>query len=129
MKQKKVIIDTSIWIEYFRGNSQNEGFIEKGLSEGSIYITGSIVSELLQGVKTQKEYDILSKCIEAIPFINCEYKDWITAGSISLNLRKKGITVPLTDIVIASVAMRINAKIYTLDKHFERIDGIDLLKS
>lgn len=45
-------------------------------------------------------------------------------GIISLELRKKGITVPLTDVLIASVAMRCKMKIYTLDKHFPVIPGV-----
>lgn len=124
----KIIIDTCIWIEYFKGNFTNEYILEQGLNEGSVYITGPIISELLQGVKTRKEYSMLYKCIGAIPFINCEYSDWIAAGNISFDLRKRGITVPLTDVIIAAVAMRNNAKVYSFDKHFQNIPGLELLK-
>lgn len=126
--RQKIIVDTSIWIEYFKGNFSYTEFIEKGLNEGFVYVTGPIISELLQGVRTQKEYDMLVQCIDAIPFMDCEYKDWINAGSISFRLRKKGITVPLTDVLIAAVALRNNAKIYTLDNHFEKIPDIEVLK-
>jgi len=130
MKQKiKIIVDTSIWIEYFKSTLSNSEFIEKGLNEGFVYITGPIISELLQGVSTKKEYIMLSQSIGAVPFFDCQYNDWITAGNISFSLRKKGIIIPLTDVVIAAVAIRNNAKIYTLDQHFKKIPEVDLYYS
>jgi predicted nucleic acid-binding protein len=125
----KIIVDTSIWIEYFKNTLINSKFIEKGLNEEFVYITGPIISELLQGVRTQKEYIMLSQSIGAVPFLNCHYNDWITAGNISFSLRKKGIIIPLSDIIIAAVAIRNDAKIYTLDKHFKQIPAVDLYYS
>jgi len=128
MKQK-IIVDTSIWIEYFKNTLSNSEFIEKGLNEEFIYIAGPIISELLQGVRTKKEYMMLSQSIGAVPFLNCQYYDWIDAGKISFSLRKKDIIIPLTDIIIVAIAIRNNAKIYTLDKHFKQIPAVDLYYS
>ena len=123
---KSIMVDTSIWIEYFRGKFHDTDLIEQGLQLGFIYITGPILAELLQGVRTVKERTALSRCISAVPFVECEYKDWIKAGKISFGLRKKGVTVPLTDIIIAVAAMKIGAAIYTQDSHFKIIPGADL---
>ncbi len=125
---KRIMVDSSVWIEYFRGNFHNTGLIEQGLRQGHVYITGPIVAELLQGVKTAGEHAALSRCIGAVSFVECAYKDWLEAGNISFNLRKKGITVPLTDIIIAVVAKKIEAAIYTRDKHFEEIPGVSLFR-
>lgn len=124
---QKIIVDTSIWIEYFKNNEKIVQIIENGLNSNSIYITGPVVSELLQGVKTEQEFDMLSGCIDAVPYLECTAEDWIKAGRISFILRRKGITVPLTDVIISAVAIRNNAKICTLDYHFSSIDGVDLL--
>ncbi len=56
----KIIIDTSIWIEYFKNNSDYVSFIEENLNLENIYILGPIISELLHGVINEKEYKILS---------------------------------------------------------------------
>lgn len=126
MKQN-IIVDTSIWIEYFQGGFKNTDLIEEGLSEGRIYTAGPIVAELLQGVKTKKEFDMLSRCLGAVQFIDCGYDEWVKAGSIAFDLRKKGITIPLTDIVIAVAAQKCSARIYTRDAHFQKISGIELI--
>ena len=125
MKQK-IIVDTSIWIEYFKNNPSISIIIDEGLNNNSICITGPIISELLQGVKSDKELSLLIKYIDAIPCIHYEMQDWIDAGYISYSLRKKGITLPLTDIIIASIAKNNNAVIFTKDKHFEMIPDVEL---
>ncbi|MGI6327385.1 MAG: PIN domain-containing protein [Dethiobacteria bacterium] len=50
----KIIVDTSIWIEYFKDKAEITAIIDKGLLAGSVYMAGPVVSELLQGVKTEK---------------------------------------------------------------------------
>ncbi|PKM79955.1 MAG: PIN domain nuclease [Firmicutes bacterium HGW-Firmicutes-14] len=126
---RRIMVDTSIWIEYFRGNFCDTNLIEQGLSLGYVYITGPIVAELLQGVKTSGEHKALSRCISAVPFVECGYQDWVKAGNISFNLRKKGVTVPLTDIIIAVAAIKIEAAVYTRDRHFKEIPGVKLFPS
>ena len=69
---KKIIVDTSIWIEYFRNNNSIVNMIERGLVSDTIYITGPIVSELLQGVRSDREYQTLSMHIDAVPYVNCK---------------------------------------------------------
>lgn len=123
----KIIIDTSIWIEYFKNNSDYVSFIEENLNLENIYIMGPIISELLHGVKNEKEYKILSQSIGAIPYLDCTFEDWIKTGNILFYLKKKGKIIPLTDALISVVALRIDASILTLDRHFKEIPGIKLL--
>lgn len=125
MKQK-IIVDTSVWIEYFKNNPEVVKIIEDGLNNGIIYIAGPIISELLQGVKTKKEFDKLSQCIDTVPYLECNIDNWIKSGEISFQLRQKGITIPLTDIIISAVSINNDTKIFTMDKHFKLIPGVDL---
>jgi len=123
-----IMADTSAWIEYFRGNNTIISIIEDALDEDRVYIAGPILSELIQGVRTDNEYDLLMSCIGAIPCIDCEYGDWINAGSSSRSLRKKGTTIPLTDVLISTLAIRYDMKVLTLDKHFIGIEDVKLLE-
>ena len=118
---RKLLVDTSIWIEYFRGRLSDAAVIEQKLGQGTVFVTGPIVAELLQGVRTSAEADELRRCIDAIPYAECTLADWLTAGEMAFTLRRKGITIPLTDLIIAAVAKRIGAAVYSRDKHFARI--------
>jgi len=43
-------------------------------------------------------------------------------------LRKKGIVIPLSDILIAAISLEYDLSIFTLDKHFDDIPGITIYK-
>ncbi len=124
----KIIVDTSAWIEYFKNNTTFVKFIEENLYIDSIFITGPIISELLQGTKTEKELDLLLYSIKAVPFIECSYDDWVSAGQLSFNLRKNGKIIPLTDLLIAVIALKNDAKVLTLDNHFKEIPKVKLIE-
>lgn len=128
MKNQRIIVDTSIWIEYFKNNQKYVPFIEDNLNLENILISGPIISELLHGIKSEKEYKLLSESISAVPYAECVYDDWIKTGETLYNLKKKGITVPLTDILISAIAIRHDASVLSLDKHFKSIDMIKLIE-
>lgn len=64
---------------------------------------------------------MLTSAIIAVPYIECIYEDWVNTGKILHGLKEKGISIPLTDVLIASIALRNNASVLTLDKHFKDI--------
>jgi len=48
----------------------------------------------------------------------------IKAGRISFSLRKKGVTIPTTDLIIASLAIENHCSVMTLDSHFNKIPDL-----
>ncbi|MBW2050582.1 MAG: PIN domain-containing protein [Deltaproteobacteria bacterium] len=120
-----VLVDTSIWIEYFnRRDSENGEALEGLLREERVAITGIVVTELLQGAKQKSELDAILDSIVALPFLDATLNTWIEAGRLSYSLRKKGVTVPTTDVVLASLAMENQCHLFSLDSHFDRIPGV-----
>ena len=122
-----VLVDTSIWIEYFNKPHSNAGkSLENLLKKGRVFVTGIILTELLQGAKIKKEFESILESMLALPFLETTLSTWIQSGRISFVLRKKGITIPITDLVIASLSLENNCKIFTLDLHFNRIPNINI---
>lgn len=123
---KKVLVDTSMWIEYFKGNKMVQDLVHdtKGFK---CFIIGPVMTELLLGIKTISEKERLITCMNVLPMLEIENDDWINAGNTGHLLRQKGITIPLPDLIIFSVANKNNCAVFTLDKHFEIIK--DALKS
>lgn len=70
MSDQKILIDTSIWIEYFRNNENYVPFIDDNLNLEKIIITGLIISELLHGVKSSKELECLPALLSPSPILN-----------------------------------------------------------
>jgi tRNA(fMet)-specific endonuclease VapC len=117
-----LLIDTSAWIDFFRGK-QNAvtDTVQLALQLGQARLCGLVKAELLQGVKTKKEKQQLSILFDAVESLPTHELDWEVAGNTLQALRESGITLPLTDALIAAIAIRHKAQVLTLDHHFSHL--------
>lgn len=117
---KPVLIDTCAWIDFFKSQTGSLGNRVAELIEANqVAITGVVIAELLQGIKQEKESKRLQLLLKSIHYLRTEDSDWLNAGQLARQLRTKGLTLPLTDILIATIAQRHGVSILTLDKHFQ----------
>jgi len=94
----KIIVDTSVWIDFFRDETSSVSVSLKNLlRSGQVVMTGMIMAEILQGIKSSREALLVKGSLESLPFIEIHKKVWQQAGEMSAGLRKKGITIPLSD--------------------------------
>ncbi len=115
-----VVIDTSAWIRFFRyGDDEVSQLVAELVTKDEAVVTGVVLTELLQGVKTDKERLHLTTLFSSLPFIETVRADWQEAGEDLQELRRRGITVPVTDAVIATVARRRGLAVLTTDPHFK----------
>ncbi len=125
MKGKKVLIDTSIWIDYFKNkNLLLSRRVDDILSTENVYVPRIVIAELIQGAKSDKEISVIEEFIDAFNIVDQQQDTWIRAGKLSNSLKKKGITVNLTDCYIALIATENYCRIFTLDEHFKNIKKI-----
>jgi predicted nucleic acid-binding protein len=61
----------------------------------------------------------MSEYFSIIPHIQAEAKDWDKAISFAWFLRDKGIAAPWNDILIATIALRCDIRVFARDKHFD----------
>ena len=123
-----ILIDTSVWIEYFnKAESEVGKSVENMLIAREVCGAGIILTELLQGAKIEKEFNSIIESFTALPFLETSLTTWIESGRISFSLRRKGITIPTTDLIIAGLALEHNCSIFTLDPHFAKIPNLTLV--
>lgn len=128
-KEIGVLIDTSVWIEFFRNRDTDlVNMVKRLIKSNRAYLCGVLLSELLQGIKNQRGRMTVKKALHGLPYIEMDIERWEEAGNISLGLRKKGHLIPLTDIFVAVLAIHYNLEVFTLDVHFQLIPGISLFK-
>lgn len=125
MKDKKVLIDTSIWIDYFKNkNLSISRRVDDILSTADVYVPRIVIAELIHGAKSYKEISVIEEFIGAFNIVDQRQDTWIRAGKLSNSLKKKGITLNLTDCYIALIASENYCRIFTLDEHFKNIKKI-----
>ncbi len=127
----RVLIDTCAWIDFFKSKTGDLGNqVAELIETNQAAITGVIIAELLQGVKQENESQRLRVLFRSINYLPTEDSDWFNVGQLAQQLRAKGLTLPLTDVLIAVIAQRYAIPVLTLDKHFQHlpVDSLGGLK-
>jgi len=121
MGPEKILADTCIWIEYFRGKSLFSEELRRLIQKGGLVITGPVVFELLQGAKNKKDADLIKEVTRGLPLFEVTHEIWLSAGNLYFDLRRKGITIPPSDVLLAAIAIDNNWSLFTTDNHFDHI--------
>lgn len=120
-----VIADTSVWIPFFnRPDSPEKATLDLLIDADEVVLVGVVLAELLQGCRTSSERDTLSDALLALPYHEVTQSTWSQTGNLSSQLLRRGVTLPLSDLIIAALAIEHNCHVYSLDIHFKRIPGV-----
>jgi len=130
-ENKLFLIDTSAWILGLKRNSstQIKNILTEILDKDQSATTGIIILELLQGTKTKKEYEEIFSDLSALHYFKENREVWKKASLLGFELRRKGKTIPSTDLLIASISLYYNLNILHADNHFEIIKSLSNLKT
>ena len=100
-----ILVDASVWIDYFNGKrSWQTDLLDHMLSNVPIIMGDLILIEVLQGFKSDKDYETAKTYLSELPFRQmCGYNVAVQSAQNYRQLRKAGITVRKTiDIIIAT---------------------------
>ncbi len=114
-----VLVDTSVWIDFFRSVDRTwKGELKKLLISGQVAIIAPLVAELLYGAKGDKERSRILDLSASVEIFSTELSQWIEAGKLGRSLRKQGYTLSIIDCLLAAVAQQQGASLWTLDDDF-----------
>lgn len=120
-----VIADTSVWISFFnRPHSAEKRTLDALIDSDEVAITGIVLAELLQGCRTLQDRDEIEDALLALPYFEMTRTTWIRTDEISSTLLRRGITLPMPDLMLAAIAIEHQCRIYSLDKHFDKVHGL-----
>jgi len=115
-------VDTSVWIPYFRDGGGEQGdLIDALLDENRVHINGIVVTELLTGARSAVEVDNLSSALAGLKLVPSDRASFESAGRNGFALKRKGISVPLSDIIIATDCIDHGLVLIEADRHFAAI--------
>lgn len=111
-----LVVDTSIWIAYFRG--EELPLVDRALKDGVVILPAVVAAELMSGVRRT------AKAAELRDFLNClrwhglDPEHWIRVGILRAQLGKKGLSISTPDAHVAQCALDLHASLYALDHCF-----------
>ncbi|VAW87357.1 hypothetical protein MNBD_GAMMA16-283 [hydrothermal vent metagenome] len=121
-----VLVDTSVWIDYFKGSNSSTD-LDALIDENMIVTNDLILAELIPYLKIKKQIKVI-KLLQEINRIPMEI-DWEEIIEFQLKCLKSGANgVGIPDLIIAQNAKINNFKVYSLDKHFQLLKQVIKIK-
>ena len=120
-----VLVDTTVWIDFFAAKSTPEVVeLERLLNEGEDICTcGIILTEVLQGIREDEDYQRTLSRFDAFLFLPMNRQAFVRAAELYRSLRRRGVTIRKpVDCMIASIAMEQDIALLHNDRDFDPIE-------
>ncbi len=117
----QVIVDTSVWIDYFNGKvTAHTDMLETLLQSSSVAITDVIMMEVLQGFRHDNDYNTAKELLNILDCYEILGKNnAVIYADFYRQLRKRGITIRKSnDVMIAGFCIKNNFSLLFDDKDF-----------
>lgn len=130
----KVIVDTCVWSMSIRKkanpNSESVDALRRLLNnEDSVYLTGAILQEVLQGLKHDgQRTQVKSILTQSYPILIPGTETYIAAAKLHCLAKSNGITLGTVDALIAAQCIEADTYLLSDDKDFPRIIKFSKLK-
>jgi len=126
---QRYCFETSFIIDFLR---EKNDAIEKyrAIKAQKLETTSVVAWEILRGPKLYgrvKEYNDAIKFLERLNILPFTLTSSRIASEIELELKEKGRSVNLIDVLIAATAIENNSKLVTRDEGYENIKGLEVV--
>ncbi len=122
MTSRLTLIDTSAFIEFSRqADTDVARAVDAALAEGRAAVCHVVLAELLTGCRSRSEYREIELQLAALVWLPLTDECWDRAAALGFNLRRAGLTVPLTDRLVVATARLHGADLLHCDAHFDLI--------
>lgn len=121
-----VLVDTSSWIHFLRpdGNAAVRVRVERALRDGDACWCPIVSLELWNGAGGERERAVLRQFERVLATLSIDEAVWSLARSLAREARRRGVTVPATDLLIAACARHHGAELETADADFEVLKSL-----
>jgi predicted nucleic acid-binding protein len=126
MAGNPVLADSSFYITLLRQGRDPLRALAATSMTKDLAVCGVIRCEVGRGMRHPSVLDRFRAAWNVMLNIPTDNRLWDTAESTLWQLDRRGIILPLTDVLIACCAMRIGATVLTFDGHFKEIPGLDI---
>jgi len=118
-----VLVDTSAWIDALRkdGDAVVREAVHAATAEGEAVLCDVVRLELWNGARGDAERKILRALERDLDVAPTPPEVWDVAIEMAAACRKKGITAPATDLLVAACATHHALRLLHHDEHFDQI--------
>ena len=97
------------------------------LNDDRAVTCGPVLFEISRGLRSAERKRILG-LLGALLRLSFEEAIWDAAGNLDALLRKRGLTLPPMDLLVAQLCLHHQVRLFTLDEHFQSVPGLRFFK-
>ena len=122
-----LVVDTSVWSLILRRPRVDEthplvrAFRAHLQADDGIVLIGTILQELLDGLRDKKDFDRLKRLLDPFPLLPLERANYVAAAALRQHCRTKGVQVTAGDCLIAAACIEHGFPLLTADRDFSHI--------
>ncbi len=124
MRASPVLVDSSWYIGHMRAGRRPLWELQPIEFTRDIATCGIVRAEVARGIRDPAVLKKFQARWDVMLYVPTDDKLWLEAETLAWQLDRRGVVLPLTDIIIACCARRIGAVVLTFDTHFSHIPGI-----
>lgn len=117
----KVLIDSSIWIDFLRDGETRHAELAAAMRAGRASLCEPVWVELWSGTRGKREEKILNQMRDCCDWLEVDAGTWRIAADLKRSARRTGLNCPLANVLIAACAKRHGASLMHRDKHFDAL--------
>lgn len=127
-----IVIDTSVWIDLL--NEVETPQVQQGVelieAGEPVALTDIILTEILQGLRSEREARTVERHLRAFPILQLGgLDDFILAAELYRSARRGGVTIRKTlDCLIAATCVAADAPLLHADRDFDLLAGCTALR-
>ena len=121
-----VVVDTSVWIEFFAGRSTER--LDEALRLGAVVLSPVVAAELLSGARHARDRRALVDLLTDLPLHPTPFAHWIAVGDLRAALQPRGVSVSTPDAHVTQCAIERDAMLLSNDAVFRRIAKLSALQ-
>jgi predicted nucleic acid-binding protein len=126
-----ILVDSSALVEYYRpkGIPSVQAAVTEAIEADAAAVNGIIQVEVLAFASARASFDELLHDFEVFHRIALQEVDFDRATEMGFSLRRRAVTIPATDLIIAASALRSDAVLYHVDGHYDTLSRYYGLKA
>ncbi|TGK41171.1 PIN domain-containing protein [Leptospira andrefontaineae] len=115
-----ILVDTSVWIEFFRGNEPYFGELKELIESSEVIVHEVVFGELLQGCKNKTEVSFILEYWENLNTLTSD-GSFLSAGKLSFESKRIDKGIGLIDSVLINEVRSKKLRLWTLDKRILKV--------
>jgi hypothetical protein len=127
MAASPVLVDSSFYIQLLRQGQDPLRALALTAAARDLAVCGVVRCEVGRGLRERRVLKRFQAFWDVMIWVPTDERIWYSIEETLWHLDRKGLALPLPDVMIGCCARQIGAAVLTIDAHFSLIPGVEVI--